>query len=80
MNDVNFVCVVPDGKPQVTAAHNSSSTSIYLTWKPPPRSSIHGEFLGYRLAYKQREAGSDFVDEIFLRDPNIEVMYNICFI
>ena len=66
--------LVPDGKPTVMSAHNSSSTSIYLNWKPPPKSSIHGEFLGYRLAYKQLEdTGSDSVQEIFLRDPSIEV-------
>lgn len=69
-----FYSPVPDGKPTVTSAHNSSSTSIYLNWKPPPKSSIHGEFLGYRLAYKQRDdTGSDSVQEIFLRDPSIEV-------
>ena len=71
---------VPDGKPQVTSAHNSSSTSIYLNWKPPPKSSIHGEFLGYRLAYNQRDdTSSESVQEIFLRDPSIEVFnkYNI---
>lgn len=73
---LDFHCLVPDGKPQVTSAHNTSSTSIYLSWKPPPRSSIHGEFLGYRLAYRQRDAGSDSVQEIFLRDPSIEVRFN----
>lgn len=69
---------VPDGKPQVTSAHNSSSTSIYLNWKPPPKSSIHGEFLGYRLAYKPRDDTSpESVQEIFLRDPSIEVCVDI---
>ena len=69
-----FALTVPDGKPQVTSAHNSSSTSIYLNWKPPPKSSIHGEFLGYRLAYKPRDDTSpESVQEIFLRDPSIEV-------
>ena len=67
---------VPDGKPVVTSAHNASSTSIYVTWKPPPKSSIHGEFLGYRLAYKERDdnSGSDTLQEVFLRDPTIEVL------
>nr|CAH0108118.1 unnamed protein product [Daphnia galeata] len=70
---VRFFLTVPDGKPQVTSAHNSSSTSIYLNWKPPPKSSIHGEFLGYRLAYKPRDDTSpESVQEIFLRDPSIE--------
>ena len=67
-------CLVPDGKPQVTSAHNSSYNSIYMTWKPPQRSTINGEFLGYRLAFKQREqAASESVAEVFLRDPSIEV-------
>lgn len=71
---VFVAAAVPDGKPQVISAHNTSSTSIYLSWKPPPRSTIHGEFLGYRLAYRQRGApGPEFVHEIFLRDPAIEV-------
>lgn len=66
---------VPDGKPVVTSAHNASSTSIYVTWKAPPASTIHGEFLGYRLAYKQRDdnSGSDTLQEVFLSDSNTEV-------
>lgn len=77
---VRFFLTVPDGKPQVTSAHNSSSTSIYLNWKPPPKSSIHGEFLGYRLAYKPRDDTSpESVQEIFLRDPSIEVCVTLSF-
>ena len=34
----------PSGKPQVTAAHNTSSTSVYLEWLAPPLPTIHGEF------------------------------------
>ena len=39
-----FLCLEPSGKPQVTAAHNTSSTSVYLEWMPPPIPTIHGEF------------------------------------
>ena len=45
---------VPSGKPTITAAHNTSSTSLQLIWRPPPKSSINGEFLGYQISYRQR--------------------------
>ena len=42
----------PSGKPAVTAAHNTSSTSIYLEWTPPTLESLHGEFSGYLISYR----------------------------
>ena len=30
------------------------SSSIYLAWQPPHESTLHGEFLGYRLTYRAR--------------------------
>jgi receptor-type tyrosine-protein phosphatase gamma len=61
---------VPSGKPTITAAHNTSSNSIQLTWRPPHPSTIHGEFLGYRVAFKPRNAiGSEAVEEIKIKDP-----------
>lgn len=63
---------VPSGKPSITAAHNTSSTSIRLTWRPPSMTSVHGEFLGYRIAYKPRNsAGSENVREISINDPAV---------
>lgn len=44
----------PSGKPTITSAHNSSSSSICLAWAPPHPSTLHGEFLGYRLTYRPR--------------------------
>ncbi|KAF2362294.1 Fibronectin type III, partial [Trinorchestia longiramus] len=44
----------PEGKPVFTSAHNTSSTSIELHWKPPPLNTIHGEFLGYKLTLQPR--------------------------
>ena len=46
--------IVPSGKPTITAAHNTSSTSIQLVWRPPSKNSINGEFLGYRISYRLR--------------------------
>ena len=51
-------------------AHNTSSSSIQLKWSPPEDSTIHGEFLGYRIAFKPRTAvGGDAVQEIRIKDP-----------
>ena len=45
LNILIFIYILePTGRPQVTVAHNTSSTSIYLEWTPPPTGSIHGEF------------------------------------
>lgn len=67
-----FLPLVPSGKPRITAAHNTSSTSIQLKWSSPEDSTIHGEFLGYRVAYKPRTAiGGDAVQEIRIKDPLI---------
>eukprot|EP00095_Tigriopus_kingsejongensis_P008769 maker-scaffold151_size306168-snap-gene-2.8 protein:Tk08769 transcript:maker-scaffold151_size306168-snap-gene-2.8-mRNA-1 annotation:"unnamed protein product" len=62
---------VPSGKPTITAAHNTSSTSIQISWRPPNVKTIHGEFLGYRIAYKPRNSGAEAVKEISIKDPSI---------
>ena len=62
---------VPSGKPTITAAHNTSSTSIQLSWRAPHPSTLHGEFLGYRIAFKPRNAGQDQVQEVLIKDPGI---------
>ncbi|KAK2726948.1 hypothetical protein QYM36_007700, partial [Artemia franciscana] len=63
---------VPDGKPVITSAYNVSSTSIQLAWRAPAKNTLHGEFLGYRLAYRARDGDTDSVEEIYIRDPSIE--------
>lgn len=62
----------PIGKPVTTIAHNTSATSIYISWKPPPPDTILGEFLGYRITYKVRDRNADPV-EIYIRDSSVEV-------
>jgi hypothetical protein len=57
----------------VTAAHNSSSTSVYLEWTPPPVNSLHGEFLGYLLSYRPRDASPTQAEEVRLADPGLKV-------
>lgn len=64
--------LVPSGKPTITAAHNTSSTSLQLIWRPPPKSSINGEFLGYQITYRPRnENTSDQTTSITLKDPEV---------
>jgi hypothetical protein len=57
----------------VTAAHNSSSTSVYLEWTPPPVNSLHGEFLGYLLSYRPRDASPTQAEEVRLADHGLKV-------
>lgn len=63
----------PSGKPTITTAHNKSSSSIHISWRPPHPDTIHGEFLGYRITYRPRDRGEDAFKEIYIRDPNVEV-------
>ncbi|CAG0920596.1 unnamed protein product [Notodromas monacha] len=51
---------VPSGKPVITAAQNTSATSVRVDWAPPTPDSLHGEFLGYRLSYKPRDAAGNW--------------------
>ncbi|XP_071438889.1 putative receptor-type tyrosine-protein phosphatase mosPTP-1 isoform X2 [Hetaerina americana] len=63
---------VPDGKPLITTAHNTSSTSLLISWKAPPKETIHGEFLGYRISYRPRDKGEKDAKETYIRDPKVE--------
>nr|KAF7425833.1 hypothetical protein H0235_008271 [Vespula pensylvanica] len=63
---------IPEGKPLITSAYNTSSTSIYLAWKPPSRDTIHGEFLGYRIGYRPRDKTNMEMKDIYIRDPAVD--------
>ncbi|XP_055902453.1 tyrosine-protein phosphatase 99A isoform X2 [Eupeodes corollae] len=62
----------PIGKPVPTTAHNTSSTSVYVSWKPPPPNTILGEFLGYRITYRPRDRDPNDTKEIYIRDSTVE--------
>ena len=65
---------VPSGKPTITAAHNTSSTSIQLIWRPPPKSSINGEFLGYQISHRPRNdnsSGNVLTVQQQIKDPEV---------
>lgn len=68
-----YTRTVPIGKPITTIAHNTSATSLYISWKPPPPDTILGEFLGYRITYRTRDKHHNDLREIYIRDSNVEV-------
>ncbi|EDS40546.1 conserved hypothetical protein [Culex quinquefasciatus] len=64
----------PTGKPVTTIAHNTSATSVYVSWKSPPPETIFGEFLGYRITYRTRDKNpEDDAQEIYIRDSTVEI-------
>ena len=63
----------PQGKPSIVAAHNSSSTSIYLEWSPPSSDTIHGQMQGYLITYRPRDTSPSQAEEVKLNDPGATV-------
>ena len=57
----------------MTAAHNTSSTSLYLSWQAPEMNTIHGEFLGYKISYRPRDVGEAKSVEIPIDNPGASV-------
>lgn len=70
---LRFIFAAPTGKPIPTTAHNTSSSSVYISWKPPAPDTILGEFLGYRITYRPRDRNPNDTKEIYIRDNTVEV-------
>ena len=62
---------VPSGKPTITSAHNTSSDTIYLAWQPPHPSTLHGEFLGYQLTYRERDLDKVNATLVTIKGPDV---------
>ena len=62
---------VPSGKPTITSAHNTSSHTIYLAWQPPHPSTLHGEFLGYQLTYRERDTDRANATLVNIKGPDV---------
>ena len=60
---------VPSGKPTITSAHNTSSDSIFLAWEPPHPGTLHGEFLGYQLSYRERDLDRENNTVVDIKGP-----------
>ena len=55
------------------AAHNTSSTSIYLEWSAPGLHTIHGQFQGYLITYRPRDTSPQKAEEVRITDPTAMV-------
>ena len=68
---------VPDGIPIGFRCVNKSSSSLSFEWHPPPRNTIHGEFIGYRLRYHKNGNSASLLvlheREITIGDPEAKV-------
>ena len=60
---------VPSGKPTITSAHNTSADSLFLAWEPPHPSTLHGEFLGYQLSYRERDLDKENNTVVDMKGP-----------
>ena len=73
ITNISIFIAFPSGKPRVTAAHNTSSTSLFLSWQPPDLNTIHGEFEGYKISYRPRDVAQAKAIEIPIENPKAKV-------
>ena len=58
-----FVLSGPSGAPEFLADKiSTSSTSLSVVWRPPPASTLNGEFLGYEMTYRTAASDEDVSD------------------
>ena len=50
---------MPSAAPQNVTAHNTSSTSILVTWDEVPKDKQHGDIIRYTVIYKELEGGTE---------------------
>lgn len=54
---LNLCITVPGDAPANASGYALDSTSIYLSWDPPPPEYHHGPITGYRIAVTEVETG-----------------------
>ena len=52
---MSYLFLAPTSPPLNVTALNTSSTSIFVTWSPPPSDNIPGILLGYEVSYTPSE-------------------------
>lgn len=57
---VFVVSTVPSLPPQNVSSHNTSSTSLHVSWQEVPHGFVHGILLGYRILFKIANKTEDF--------------------
>ena len=55
----------PRGKPLIVRVQNLSASSVSVSWRAPDNDTIHGEFLGYRLNWRPRDATDAKEPEVY---------------
>lgn len=63
----NFLFAVPSYPPETPKCDVLSSTSIYITWSPPPVDGQNGKIKGYRVSYIS-------IDDIYGKMRNMIIM------
>lgn len=53
-----LLCSVPGAAPQNVRGHNTSSTSILVTWDEVPANKQHGSIRYYTVIYKETQGGA----------------------
>ncbi|XP_037087916.1 tyrosine-protein phosphatase 99A-like [Pollicipes pollicipes] len=62
----------PAGKPAILAAHNTSSTSVRVRWRPLSKEELRGEFQFYRITYRERSNVSSRIRELRIKDERVQ--------
>ena len=54
-----ILCSVPGAAPENVKGHNTSSTSIGVTWGEVPADKQHGNIVNYTVIYKESNGGAE---------------------
>lgn len=58
------LCSVPGAAPQLVEGHNTSSTSILVTWGEVPADKQHGKILKYTVIYKKTKEDTETKEQV----------------
>ena len=68
----------PSAQPVIVSTSNTSASSVRVDWVRPHQDTIHGEFLGYKLTYRQRNGTEQEMSprEVFIKNPESTVSFS----
>ena len=68
-----ILCSVPGAAPENVRGHNTSSTSISVTWGEVPADKQHGKILRYLVIYKESEGDAETMERVDSPSRRIEL-------
>ena len=71
------ICVGPSAPPQDVTTMVISSTSISVSWNPPPLSDQNGDIIGYQLMITNVNRSSSLVDGVNVTNMTSYVAINL---